>query len=138
MLSHHEIVDVTDPDRRPHILMVVANPTVSTTLGWPVGFWASELFHPYYEFTQRRYDVTITSPEGGKVGADVPVPRAPGPAARDPPLLRGAQADGRPLPRHLRAARRAALGRLLPDRRADDDRLRQRRGGLWRRGRRTD
>ena len=39
-------------------------------LGWPVGFWAAELFHPYYEFVQRRYDVTICSPEGGKVEVD--------------------------------------------------------------------
>jgi putative intracellular protease/amidase len=70
MSSHHEIVDVTDPERRPHVLMVVANAGVSTTLGWPVGFWAAELFHPYYEFTQRRYDVTIASPEGGKVELD--------------------------------------------------------------------
>jgi putative intracellular protease/amidase len=68
--THHEVVDVTDPDRRPHVLMVVANPGVSTTLGWPVGFWAAELFHPYYEFTQRRYAVTIASPEGGKVEVD--------------------------------------------------------------------
>jgi putative intracellular protease/amidase len=68
--SHHEVVDVTDPNRRPRVLMVVANPGVSTTLGWPVGFWAAELFHPYYEFTQRRYDVTIASPEGGKVEVD--------------------------------------------------------------------
>jgi putative intracellular protease/amidase len=50
--------------------MVVANPGVSTTLGWPVGFWAAELFHPYYEFTQKRYDVTIASPEGGQVEVD--------------------------------------------------------------------
>src|SRR5690242_1944611 len=68
--AHHEVVDVTDPDRRPHVLMVVANPGVSTTLGWPVGFWAAELFHPYYEFTQRRYEVTIASPEGGRVEVD--------------------------------------------------------------------
>jgi putative intracellular protease/amidase len=68
--THHEVVDVTDPDRRPHVLMVVANPGVSTTLGWPVGFWAAELFHPYYEFTQRRYEVTIASPEGGRVEVD--------------------------------------------------------------------
>jgi len=68
--THHEVVDVTNPARRPSILMVVANPGVSTTLGWPVGFWAAELFHPYYEFTQRRYDVTIASPEGGKVEVD--------------------------------------------------------------------
>lgn len=49
---HHEVVDVTSSERRPHVLMVVANAGVSTTLGWPVGFWAAELFHPYYEFVQ--------------------------------------------------------------------------------------
>jgi putative intracellular protease/amidase len=68
--AHHEVIDVTDPGRRPRVLMVVANPGVSSTLGWPVGFWAAELFHPYYEFTQKRYDVTIASPEGGKVELD--------------------------------------------------------------------
>ncbi|MHB1568692.1 MAG: type 1 glutamine amidotransferase domain-containing protein [Solirubrobacteraceae bacterium] len=68
--SHHEIVDITDPHRRPRVLMVVANPTTSSTLGWPVGFWASELFHPYYEFVQHRYEVTIASPDGGKVEID--------------------------------------------------------------------
>jgi putative intracellular protease/amidase len=67
---HHEVVDVLDPRRPPHVLMVVANPGTSTTLGWPVGFWASELFHPLYEFTQRRYDVTVASPEGGRVEVD--------------------------------------------------------------------
>jgi hypothetical protein len=36
-----------DNDSR-HLLVVVANPTTSTTTGWPVGFWASELFHPLY------------------------------------------------------------------------------------------
>jgi putative intracellular protease/amidase len=68
--THHEVVDVTNPARRPRVLMVVANPGVSTTLGWPVGFWAAELFHPYYEFVARRYEVTIASPEGGKVEVD--------------------------------------------------------------------
>jgi|SRR4051794_11325665 putative intracellular protease/amidase len=68
--THNEVVDVTDPQRRPHVLMVVANPGTSTTLGWPVGFWAAELFHPYYEFTQRRYDVTVASPAGGRVEVD--------------------------------------------------------------------
>ena len=68
--THHEVVDITDPERRPRVLMIVANPTTSTTTGWPVGFWAAELFHPYYEFTRRRYDVTIASPEGGKVEVD--------------------------------------------------------------------
>ena len=65
---HHEIVDVTGP--RPRILMVVANPTVATTTGWPVGVWAAELFHPLYEFNKVRYDVTVASPDGGKVEID--------------------------------------------------------------------
>ena len=42
--AHHEVVDVTRRTRRPKVLMVVANPGVSSTLGWPVGFWAAELF----------------------------------------------------------------------------------------------
>jgi hypothetical protein len=37
--AHHESVDVTRPGRRPSVLMVVANPTTSSTTGWPVGFW---------------------------------------------------------------------------------------------------
>jgi putative intracellular protease/amidase len=66
---HHEIVDVTT-SKPPRVLMVVANPTTSTTTGWEVGFWAAELTHPYYEFTRVRYDVTIASPDGGKVELD--------------------------------------------------------------------
>jgi putative intracellular protease/amidase len=52
------------------ILMVVANPSVSTTTGWPVGFWASELIHPYDSFVRQGYEVTIASPNGGKVELD--------------------------------------------------------------------
>ena len=55
---------------RKRILMVVANPSVSTTTGWPVGFWASELIHAYDAFTQRGYNVVIASPNGGKVELD--------------------------------------------------------------------
>jgi putative intracellular protease/amidase len=53
-----------------HILLIVANPSISTTLGWPVGFWASELIHPYAEFTNAGCQVTISSPNGGKVEFD--------------------------------------------------------------------
>lgn len=53
-----------------HILLIVANPSISTTLGWPVGFWASELIHPYAEFTKAGCQVTISSPNGGKVEFD--------------------------------------------------------------------
>jgi putative intracellular protease/amidase len=67
--EHREIVDVTRR-ARPHVLIVVANPSTSTTTGWPVGFWASELTHPYHEFAKARYDLTVTSPDGGKVEMD--------------------------------------------------------------------
>jgi putative intracellular protease/amidase len=67
--NHHEVVDMTST-KRPRVLMVVANPGVATTTGWPVGFWAAELFHPYYEFTKRRYEVTVASPDGGQVIVD--------------------------------------------------------------------
>jgi putative intracellular protease/amidase len=52
------------------ILLIVANPSVSTTLGGPVGFWASELIHPYDEFTKAGCQVTIASPNGGQVKFD--------------------------------------------------------------------
>jgi len=52
------------------ILVVVANPSKSTTLGWPVGFWASELTHAWYEFREAGYECTIASPAGGKVELD--------------------------------------------------------------------
>ena len=68
--THHESVDVTRTSRRPSVLMVVANPTTSSTTGWPVGFWAAELFHPLHEFTKARYRVTVASPEGGRVKVD--------------------------------------------------------------------
>ncbi len=52
------------------ILLVVASPAVSTTTGWPVGFWASELIHPYDAFVRQGYAVTIASPAGGKAELD--------------------------------------------------------------------
>jgi putative intracellular protease/amidase len=51
------------------VLVVVANPTTNQ-YGWPVGFWAAELTHPYYELTERGVEVTIASPSGGKVEPD--------------------------------------------------------------------
>jgi putative intracellular protease/amidase len=52
------------------VLLVVSNPAISTTVGGPVGFWASELTHAWYEFTEAGYAVTIASPKGGKVEFD--------------------------------------------------------------------
>lgn len=50
--------------------MVLANPSVSTTLGGPVGFWAAELTHAWLEFREVGFDVTIASPSGGKLDFD--------------------------------------------------------------------
>jgi putative intracellular protease/amidase len=52
------------------ILIVLASPTTHATLGYPVGFWASELFHAWYEFKEAGYDVDLASPRGGKVELD--------------------------------------------------------------------
>lgn len=52
------------------VLIVAANPAVSPTTGWPIGFWAAELVHPYLEFTEAGYEVTIASPDGGDLAID--------------------------------------------------------------------
>jgi putative intracellular protease/amidase len=67
--DHHMRVDLVSSTPRK-VLIVVANPSTSTTLGWPVGFWGAELTHPYYELTERGIEVTIASPDGGKVELD--------------------------------------------------------------------
>jgi putative intracellular protease/amidase len=60
----------TDPTRKRRILQVVANPAVSPTTGWPVGFWWAELTHPYWAFTEAGLEVEIRSPDGGPLLAD--------------------------------------------------------------------
>ncbi len=67
--DHHAAIDRTSSSPK-RILMVVANPSVATTVGWPVGFWAAELTHPYYEFSEVGYEITVASPDGGKVELD--------------------------------------------------------------------
>jgi putative intracellular protease/amidase len=58
------------PTRRKRVAIVIANPTTSTTTGWPVGFWWSELTHPYLAFQEVGYEVEIFSPDGGACAAD--------------------------------------------------------------------
>jgi putative intracellular protease/amidase len=62
--------NVTNPKKRKRVALVIANPATSTTTGWPVGFWWSELTHPYFILTEAGYEVEIFSPNGGKCEAD--------------------------------------------------------------------
>ena len=63
-------VNVTNQSKRKRVAIVIANPAVSTTTGWPVGFWWSELTHPYYRFQEQGYETEIFSPNGGPCVAD--------------------------------------------------------------------
>lgn len=62
--------NVVNARARKRVALVIANPAVSSTTGWPVGFWWSELAHPYHAFTEAGYEVTLYSPEGGACQAD--------------------------------------------------------------------
>jgi len=59
-----------DVHTKKKVLMISANPGVSPTTGWPVGFWWSELTHPYWTFTEAGYEVEVVSPRGGDLVAD--------------------------------------------------------------------
>jgi putative intracellular protease/amidase len=62
--------NVVSKSRRKRVAIVIANPATSSTTGWPVGFWWSELTHPYYAFHEAGYEVEIFSPAGGRCEAD--------------------------------------------------------------------
>ena len=62
--------NVVNPKNKKRVAIVIANPAVSVTTGWPVGFWWSELTHPYFVFTEKGYEAEIFSPNGGKCEAD--------------------------------------------------------------------
>ncbi|MFT3694195.1 MAG: type 1 glutamine amidotransferase domain-containing protein [Kofleriaceae bacterium] len=66
-LADPNIVNRKHPKR---VAIVIANPAVSTTTGWPVGFWWSELSHPYFAFNEAGYEVEVFSPNGGRCEAD--------------------------------------------------------------------
>ena len=62
--------DTNRTSRARRVAMVIANPAVSSTTGWPVGFWWSELTHPYHAFLDVGYEVEIFSPSGGRCVPD--------------------------------------------------------------------
>ena len=64
------VIDMVHPDHPKRILLVASNPTISTQTGWPIGFWAAELTHPYATFMASGYAITIASPLGGDLRID--------------------------------------------------------------------
>ncbi len=60
-------IDVLNQEKRKRVLIVAANPSVSKQTGWPIGFWAAELTHPYFEFNEKGYEVEIVSPDGASL-----------------------------------------------------------------------
>jgi putative intracellular protease/amidase len=54
-----------NPAHPKRAAIVISNPAVSTTTGWPVGFWWAELTHPYFAFTEAGGEVDLYSPDGG-------------------------------------------------------------------------
>ena len=62
--------NVRHPQARKRVAIVIANPAVSTTTGWPVGFWWSELTHPWRVFDEAGYELAVFSPQGGRCEAD--------------------------------------------------------------------
>jgi putative intracellular protease/amidase len=63
-------INVIDPAKPKKVLMVIANPATSTTLGIPVGFWGAELAHAWMAFEEVGYETTIASPAGGRCEMD--------------------------------------------------------------------
>jgi putative intracellular protease/amidase len=62
--------NVVNAKKKKRVAMAIANPATSSTTGWPVGFWWSELSHPYFAFTEKGCEVEVFSPEGGRCEGD--------------------------------------------------------------------
>jgi putative intracellular protease/amidase len=62
----HNVLNVVSSQRPKRVAVVISNPAVSTTTGWPVGFWWAERTHPYFHFTEAGYQVEICSPNGAR------------------------------------------------------------------------
>lgn len=63
-------INYVNPQKKKRVALVIANKAISTTTGWPVGFWWSELTHPYFAFEEKGYDIEIFSVEGGACEGD--------------------------------------------------------------------
>jgi putative intracellular protease/amidase len=62
----HSNLNPVNPDKPKRAAIVISNAAVSSSTGWSVGFWWSELTHPYFAFTEAGWQVDVYSPNGGK------------------------------------------------------------------------
>ena len=62
-------IDILHPEQPKRVALVASNPATSAQTG-PIGFWWAELVHPFWEFTERGYELEIFSPEGGALVGD--------------------------------------------------------------------
>jgi putative intracellular protease/amidase len=63
-------LNLVNPNHPKRAAIVISNPATSSSTGWPVGFWWSELTHPYYAFTEVGWEVDVYSSDGGKCDWD--------------------------------------------------------------------
>jgi putative intracellular protease/amidase len=66
----HKNLNPVNPGSPKRAAIIISNSAVSTTTGWPVGFWWAELTHPYFHFTEAGWEVDVYSPNGGKCDWD--------------------------------------------------------------------
>ena len=66
----HKNLNPVNPKNPKRVAIVISNPAISSTTGWNVGFWWSELTHPYFKLTEKGHEVEIFSYFGGKCEAD--------------------------------------------------------------------
>lgn len=59
-----------DIHRKKRVLLIASNSATSPTTQWPIGFWWSEVTHPYHAFVEAGFDVDIISPKGGDLQGD--------------------------------------------------------------------
>jgi len=66
----HKNLNPVNSKKLKKVAIVISNPSISSTTGWPVGFWWSELTHPYLKLTEIGHEIEIFSYFGGKCEAD--------------------------------------------------------------------
>lgn len=92
-MSHRDLNPV-HRGRPKRAAVVISNSAVSTTTGWPVGFWWSELTHPYHKLSEAGWELDVFSPDGGRCEADaLSDPEDPSGWSADDAISRGYKHD---------------------------------------------